>query len=310
MFTHVSRFILKHRTIIIVVLALLTLFMGFKGRDVKLSYENSSLLPEKDSTRIEYQKFKNLFGEDGNVIVIGTVNPNLFQLDQFNAWTDLGNEIRKVDGVQEVLNISRAINLVKNEETHQFSIVPVVSKKPTTQAETDSLKNKILGLKFYEGLLYNAKTQATLMTITLDKKKLNDISRIAIINSITEAVDAYKAKNNVEIHCSGMPYIRTIMMQKIKHELFLFVIISIVVATFIMFLFFRSIRVIISSLLIVGISIIWVMGTLVLFGYKITILTGVIPSLIVIIVIENCIYILNKYHWEYRSHGNKMRALS
>lgn len=310
MFTYVSRFILKHRTIIIVVLALLTLFMGYKGRDVKLSYENSSLLPEKDSTRIEYQNFKNRFGEDGNVIVIGTVNPNLFQLEQFNAWSDLGNEIRKVDGVQEVLTISRAIELVKNEETHQFSIVPVVSKRPTTQAETDSLRNKILGLKFYEGLLYNPETKATLMTVTLDKKKLNDISRIAIINSITQAVDAYKAKNNVEIHCSGMPYIRTIMMQKIKHELFLFVIISIVVATFIMFLFFRSIRVIISSLLIVGISIIWVMGTLVLFGYKITILTGVIPSLIVIIVIENCIYILNKYHWEYRSHGNKMRALS
>lgn len=310
MFTHISRFILKHRTLIIIVLLLLTAFMAYKAKDVSLSYENSSLLPEKDSTRIEYQEFKKLFGEDGNVIVIGTINPDLFKLDQFNAWSDLGNEVRKIDGILEVLNISRAINLVKNEETHQFKIVPVVAQKPTTQAEVDSLKNQILGLKFFEGLLYNPKTKATLMTVTLDKKKLNDISRIAITNSITNAVEAYKAKNKVEIHCSGMPYIRTITMQKIKHELFLFVIISIAVATFIMFLFFKSLRVIISSLLIVGISLVWVMGSLVLFGYKITILTGVIPSLIVIIVIENCIYILNKYHWEYRSHGNKMRALS
>ena len=310
MFTHISRFILKHRTFLIVILSLLTVFMAYEGKNVKLSYENSSLLPEKDSTRIEYLKFKNLFGEDGNVIVIGTINPELFKLDQFNAWTELGDNIRKVDGVLEVLNISRAINLVKNEETHQFSIVPVVTQKPTTQAEVDSLKNTIHKLKFYEGLLYNSKTNATLMTVTLDKKKINDISRIAIIKSISEAVNAYKTKNNVEIHCSGMPYIRTVTMQKVKHELFLFVIISIFVATFIMFLFFKSIRVILSSLLIVGVSIVWVMGTLVLFGYKITILTGVIPSLIVIIVIENCIYILNKYHWEYRSHGNKMRALS
>ena len=310
MFTHISRFILKHRTFLIVILSLLTVFMAYEGKNVKLSYENSSLLPEKDSTRIEYLKFKNLFGEDGNVIVIGTINPELFKLDQFNAWTELGDNIRKVDGVLEVLNISRAINLVKNEETHQFSIVPVVTQKPTTQAEVDSLKNTIHQLKFYEGLLYNSKTNATLMTVTLDKKKINDISRIAIIKSISEAVNAYKTKNNVEIHCSGMPYIRTVTMQKVKHELFLFVIISIFVATFIMFLFFKSIRVILSSLLIVGVSIVWVMGTLVLFGYKITILTGVIPSLIVIIVIENCIYILNKYHWEYRSHGNKMRALS
>ena len=310
MFTYISRFILKHRTLIIIVLSLLTAFMAYKGKDIRLSYENSSLLPEKDSTRIEYQEFKKLFGEDGNVIVIGTINPDLFKLDQFNAWTDLANEVRKIDGVQEVLNISRAISLVKNEETHQFKIVPLINQKPTTQAEVDSLKNKIFSLKFYEGLLFNPKTKATLMTVTLDKKKLNDISRIAITNSITNAVEAYKAKNKVEVHCSGMPYIRTITMQKVKHELFLFVIISIAVATFIMFLFFKSIRVIISSLLIVAISLVWVMGTLVLFGYKITILTGVIPSLIVIIVIENCIYILNKYHWEYRSHGNKMRALS
>lgn len=310
MFTHISRFILKHRVLIVIVLSVLTAFMAYYAKDAKLSYENSSLLPEKDSTRIEYQEFKKLFGEDGNVIVIGTINPDLFKLDQFNGWADLGNEIRRIDGVQEVLNISRAINLVKNEETHQFKIVQIVAQKPTTQVEVDSLKNQIFGLKFYEGLLYNPKTKATLMTVTLDKKKLNDISRIALTNSITEAVEAYKAKYKTEVHCSGMPYIRTITMQKVKHELFLFVIISIAVATFIMFLFFKSIRVIISSLLIVGISIVWVMGTLVLFGYKITILTGVIPSLIVIIVIENCIYILNKYHWEYRSHGNKMRALS
>lgn len=310
MFTHISRFILKHRTLLVLLLALLTGFMAYNARNARLSYENSSLLPEKDSTRVEYQEFKKMFGEDGNVIVIGTINPDLFKLDQFNGWTELANEIKKIDGVQEVLNISRAINLVKNEETHQFKIVPLVSKTPTTQAEVDSIKNKVFALKFYEGLLYNPKTKATLMTVTLDKKKLNDISRIAITNSITDAVDAYKAKFKTEVHCSGMPYIRTITMQKVKHELFLFVIISIVVATFIMFLFFKSIRVIISSLLVVGISIVWVMGTLVLFGYKITILTGVIPSLIVIIVIENCIYILNKYHWEYRSHGNKMRALS
>ncbi len=284
--------------------------MGYKGQNVVLSYENNSMLPEKDSTRMEYQKFKNLFGEDGNVIVIGAINPELFKLDQFNAWADLGTEIRGIDGVLEVVNITRAINLVKNEETHQFNIIPVINKKATTQAEVDSLKNVILGLKFYEGMLYNPKTHATLMTITLDKKKLNDKIRITLINNIIKSVDAYKLKNNVEIHSSGMPYIRTVTMQKVKHELFLFVLISIAVATFIMFLFFKSIRVILSSLLIVGISIVWVMGTLVLFGYKITILTGVIPSLIVIIVIENCIYILNKYHWEYRSHGNKMWALS
>jgi predicted RND superfamily exporter protein len=310
MFTYISRFILKHRTFLIILLALLTAFMGYKGKDAALSYENSSLLPEKDSTRIEYLEFKKLFGEDGNVIVVGAVNPDLYTLNQFNAWSDLADSLKNIDGVQEVVSISKAINLIKNEETHQFIVQPIVNQKPTTQVQVDSLKNLIYSLKFYEGMLFNSKTQATLMTITLDKLKLNDISRLTLIDNIVKIVEAYRVQNKVEIHYSGMPYIRTVTMQKVKHELFLFILISTAVAAFIMFLFFRSLRVVASSLLIVGISIIWVVGTLVLFNYKITILTGVIPSLIVIIVIENCIYILNKYHWEYRSHGNKMRALS
>lgn len=310
MFIHISRFILRNRLLLIVILALSTAFMAYKGQDVKLSYENSSLLPDKDSTKIEYQEFKNLFGEDGNVIVIGAINPDIFKLEQFNAWTELASSVSKVDGVLEVLSISKAINLVKNDSTRQFDVVPLVQRQATSQEEVDSLKSQIMNLKIYEGLLYNSKTGATLMTITLDKKKVNDNSRIEMINNLVKEVERYSQQYNVEIHYSGMPYIRTVTMQKVKHELLLFIILSMVVAAFIMFLFFRSLKVVISSLLVVGISILWVMGTTVLFNYKITILTGVIPSLIVIVVIENCIYILNKYHWEFRSHGNKMRSLS
>ena len=310
MFIYISRFILKNRTLLIVILALCTAFMAYKGKDVKLSYENSSLLPDTDSTKIEYQKFKSLFGEDGNVIVIGAINPDIFKLEQFNAWTDLSNTLRKIEGVREVLSITRAINLVKNDSTHQFDVFPLVKKRPASQAAVDSLKNLILNLKIYDGLLYNSKSKATLMTITLDKKKLNDISRIVLIDNLVKEVESYRKKYNVKIHYSGIPYIRTVTMQKVKHELFLFVIMSIFVAALIMFLFFRSIKAVLSSLLVVAISILWVMGTIVLFNFKISILTGVIPSLIVIIVIENCIYILNKYHWEFRSHGHKMRALS
>jgi hypothetical protein len=310
MFLHLSRFILKNRALLIIILLLATAFMAYKGKNVTLSYENASLLPDKDTTRLEYLEFKRLFGEDGNVIVIGGIIPDIFTLDQFNAWTELGNQLREVDGVQEVLSISRAIHLLKNDSTHQFEIKPLVSRPLTTQAEVDSVKNILLGLKIYEGLLYNPHTKATLMTLTLDKKKINDKSRLVLVDKLVEVVEAYRIKNKVEIHYSGMPYSRTVTMQKIKQELFMFIILSMAVAAFIMFLFFRSLKVVLSSLLVVAASIIWVMGTLMLFGYKITILTGVIPSLIVIIVIENCIYILNKYHWEFRIHGNKMRALS
>ena len=309
MFTKISRIILRYRVLIIVLLSVFTAYMAFEAQGVKLSYGNSSILSEKDSVMIEYRKFKSQYGEDGNVLMIGIKTPDIFKLEQFTAWYDLGNSIRAIDGVEDVISMTRGLNLVKNETTHQFDYSPLVKKRPSTQAEVDSIKNTLLGLKFYQGMLYNPRTNAALMAITLDKNKLNNNSRIALVANIVEAANAYQIKNKVEIHYSGMPYIRTITMKKVKQELFLFISISIAIAALIMYLFFRSIKVVLSSLLIVAISIIWVLGTTAFFNFKITMLTGVIPSLIVIIAIENCIYILNKYHWEYRSHKNKIKAL-
>jgi hypothetical protein len=258
---------------------------------------------------IEYQKFKAQYGEDGNVLMIGIKSPGIFSFDQFTAWYDLGNSIRAIDGVKEVISMARGINLVKNEKTHQFDYFPLVKQRPVNQQEVDSLKNTILGLKFYEGMLYNPKTNAALMAITLDKNRLKDRTRIELVAGVVKAATAFENQTKVKIHYSGMPYIRTITMQKVKQELFIFVLMSIAIAALIMLFFFKSMKVVLSSLLIVAISIVWVLGTTVLFNFKITILTGVIPSLIIIIAIENCIYILNKYHWEYRSHGNKIKAL-
>jgi len=309
MFTKLSRIILRNRILLIVLISAFTAYMAFEAKNVKLSYENTSLLSLKDSAMIEYQEFKKQYGEDGNVLMIGIKAPGIFQLEQFTAFYDLGDSIRAINGVQDVISMTRGINLIKNKSTHQFDYFPLVRKRPTTLQEVDSLKNTILGLKFYEGILFNPKTNVALMAITLDKNKLNDRSRIELVANIVKTGINYQKKNNVEIHYSGMPYIRTITMQKVKQELLIFVLMSMAIAALIMLLFFKSMKVVLSSLLIVGISIVWVLGTTVLFNFKITILTGVIPSLIIIIAIENCIYILNKYHWEYRSHGNKIKAL-
>jgi predicted RND superfamily exporter protein len=310
MFVRISKFILKNRVVLLIVVALITAFMAYHGRTIEMSYEYASLLSEKNKSKIEYDQFKKMFGADGNLMVIGVVDPNIFQLEQFNKWYDLGKEISQLDGVEGLISISKGVNLTKNEEKHQFDILPILSKRPETQAEVDSIKNQILQLKFYDGLLYNPKSNATLMAVTLDKTKMHSKDRIAIVNSIAEKVKAYQLANKVEVHCSGMPYIATITMFLVKKELLLFVIGSMFIAAFIMYLFFRSFKIVLSSLLVVGISIIWVLGTIALFGFKITIINGMIPSLVVIIVIENCIYILNKYHLEYRKHGDKFKALS
>jgi predicted RND superfamily exporter protein len=310
MWNKIVGFILRNRPAILTVIGLITVFMGFKASRVQLSYEMMRMLPEKDTTYQSYVHFKQRFGEDGNVMVVGVTNPAIFKLDEFNAWYDLGNNIKKLEGIEEVVNLTRALDFGKDTLNHQFTFGPLVKKRPTSQVQVDSIKDRFLSMPFYQGLLYNDKTHACLLAITLDRKKLNDKSRIALVGEIKGLVEQYSHDRNLKVHYSGLPYIRTVTTKMVKDELMLFIILSMVVAALIMFIFFRSVKVVLTSLLVVGISIIWVLGLTSILGYKITILTGVIPSLIVIIAIENCIYILNKYHWEYVRHGNKMLALS
>jgi uncharacterized protein len=310
MWTVLVRLILRNRPGIIVVIAILTAFMAYKALNVRLSYELPRMLSSGDSTSIKYDIFKSRFGEDGNVFAVGIKNSKIFELSQFNALYDLCSDIKKKEGVEEVVSLTRALNISKDTVQGKFEFIPVTPTKPVTQTEVDSIRNLIFSLPFYDGLLYNKDKDAFLVAITLDKNKINDKSREEMISDIKSIIEAYKEKTGSEVHYSGLPYIRTLTTQKIKSELFLFIILSLIIAAVIMILFFKSAKVVFSSLILVVISILWTLGTLSLLGYKITILTGVIPSLLTIIAIENCIYLINKYHWEYRIHGNKIKALS
>lgn len=310
MWTILVRIILRYRLTIIIVISLLTAFMAYKALNVKMSYELAKMLPANDSANVEYETFKTRFGEDGNIFAVGIKNDKIFEYKQFCAVYQLCEDIRKLESVEELVSITRMLNIVKNDSTKKFDFISVVQNMPKDQAEVDSLKNVILSLPFYRGLVYNEKTQVYLIGITLDRKKINDKSREKLIFKIKDLVDNYKLKTQSEVHFSGLPYIRTQTSLMIEKELKLFIIASLLISALIMILFFRSSKIVFSSMILVALSIIWTLGIISLFGFKITILTGIIPSLLTIIAIENCIYLINKYHWEYKNHGNKVKALS
>lgn len=310
MWTWIVRVILRQRLAILIFIAFVTAFAGYKAVQTQMSYEMNNLLPENNEHYKKYAEFKQRFGEDGSIIVVGVTNPDIYKLEEFNKWYDLTYSIRNIKGVEEILSISNAMSITKDTVAKRFRISTVVEKKPSTQAQVDSIRQVVESLPFFRGLLYNAENGVYLMAITLKKDLLNDKSRIEVVQEISSKIENYRKLTGYEVHCSGLPFIRTVTMKIIKNELFIFIILSIIIAAIILYLFFRSLKIVAASLVVVIISIIWVLGFISLMGYKITILTGVIPSLLVIIAIENCIYILNKFHHEFLIHGNKIRALS
>lgn len=309
MWNFISRFILRNRIVFMIAIVAITTFMTYQATRVQMSYEYARMLPETDPTFQEYLKFKNNFGEEANIFVVGFCDSSFFELNKFESWRDLLKEIQKTDGVTDVFSIANIYNLTKDQEQKKFKATPVFPSAIYTQQQLDSLVKIAFSLPIYSGLLYNDTSKVYLLTVTLSRDILDSHKRIEVVESIKEKIDDYGHKFNIDIHYSGMPYIRTAMMVKIKAELIFFIVLSALICAVIMFLFFRSYKVVLFSLLIVGIGVVWSIGLIPLFGYKITILIGVIPPLLIVIGIENSIFLLNKFHSEYRKHGNKIKAL-
>jgi predicted RND superfamily exporter protein len=310
MWAAISRFVLRNRIAIIIVLGCITVMMGYYAHTAEISYESPKLLPDHDTTAIEYKEFKKRFGQDGSIMAIGIDDKDLYQLERFNDWYDLGNAVKDVPGVKAVVSIARLNNLYKNDSLSKFEFVPIVNHRPKTQTEVDAYKNSIVNLPFYKDVVYNDSAHATLMLITFDNKRLNTKSRFDIVDAIKVKVDKFVSKTHVGVHYSGMPYIRTAVARKIQDEMTLFMVLALIVTGIILFIFFRSVLPVVFSLAVVFVGVIWSVGLLVLFGYQISVLTGLIPPLLIVIGVPNCIMLLNKYHIEHRKHGNKILSLS
>jgi|SaaInlStandDraft_1057018.scaffolds.fasta_scaffold00602_10 uncharacterized protein len=310
MWAHISRFILRYKLFLLISLLFATIFMANKAMQVQYSYEFLPLLPEDDPIYIEYQEFLGYFGQEGNVMVVGFQCDSLYQLEKYNAFYDLYGQLKEIEGVDQVVSILQARNMKKNEALKSFEFKPVTSQRYETQEEVDAVAKELASLPFYRKLFYNDKNKTHLMALTLNKQLLDNESRIDLILSIEDVINPFAEQIGVDIHYSGLPYIRTKSTVKTKAEVEMFIFLAMGVTAFIMLLFFRSFSAMFYSMLVVGIGVVWAIGTLVLLGFKITILTALIPPLIIVIGIPNCIFLLNKYHNEFKLHGNKIKAMT
>ncbi len=305
-----SGILLRNKLIFTLAVILSTIYMGYEASKMELSYEFAKILPSDDPTFIEYQEFKKKFGEDGNVMVLGFKDTGFFSLAKFNDWYHLSKTIKIIPGIKEVISVPVSYNLLRNDSLSKFEFLPLITKIPRTQKDVDSIREVFLNLKFYDGIIYNAESGATLMAITFNKESLNSKRRLDIVKEIKVLTESFAAKHQVAMHYSGMPYIRTQMMEKISHEMGLFLTLAIIITGIILWLFFRSGPNVFFSLVIVTMGVLWSVGILQLFGYKITVLSGLIAPLMMVIGIPNCVFLINKYQAEYLLHKNKIKALS
>lgn len=295
---------------LLILLVVGTGFMGYHAYQVKLAYNLPRVIPTTDETYQDYQDFKEQYGSEGNYIVIGLANSRLFEVSFFNEWYSLHQEFDTMRGVKGVTSLVSTRNLKKDKAAKSFNVKRVFADKPGNQQELDSQQALLQNLPFYDGLFYNQETNATFMALELNKDLIRSPEREHIVQNIRDTAETFVQKTGADLHYSGIPYIRTKVAEKVEKELKLFSLFAVLMTALFLLLFFRSLYAVVFPLVVITIVIVSVLGTIDLLGFRITLLTGLLPPLVVIIGIPNFIYFLNKYHNEYHKHGNKMRAIT
>ncbi|MFV0506756.1 MAG: efflux RND transporter permease subunit [Bacteroidales bacterium] len=301
--------ILRYRLLIIIIISVITIVMGFLATRVEMSYESKSLVPKKDAAYQDFEEFHEVFGEEGSVMVVGIEDKDFFRLEHFKAWKKLSVDISKVAGVENALSIANAYSLGKNTSERKFEIKSIFPDSIRSQQELDSCKNIFLNLPIYDGFVYNKENNVFMLAITLDNAVMTSNARIGVIAEIMELANTFEQQEKTTLHYSGMPYIKVVMAEKIKKETYLFSSFALLLCIVFLYLFFRSFKAVIYPIIIVLICVLWSLGLMGLLQYKITLLTAMIPPLLIVIGMPNSIYMLNKFHYEYREHQNKIKAL-
>ena len=307
----ISKIILKNRVLIVLSLLTATYFFTTHWDNIRFTYTEANLLPATHPENIKYKSFTDKFGEEGNLIVISVKDSTLFTIEKLNAWNELSHSFKDHEDVSTVIAFGDLQKLKKNKSSKQFYIEPFIKDSISEESELELLKNEIFNNSpFYDKFLINSESKAVRTAINLKTEVVNTVLREQFVNNVLlPRVSEFEQKYNLDVRISGMPYVRTKYSETIKAELGKFLILALIVTSLIFFLFFRSFRATLISIIAVSIGVMWTLGIVGILEYELTVLTAIIPPLIIVIGMPNCIFLINKYQHELNKHGDKSLSL-
>ena len=307
----VARLILRNRVLILIIIGLGTGFMISQWDKMRFTYTEANLLPDRHHINLEYNTFLNIFGEEGNVIVLGVKDSTLLSVEKLNAWNTFCKSFKSNNNIEAIITLKDLRKLTKNKKNKQFDFEPFINDSIRSNDELEQLKKTLFSdFPFYDEILYNKNSKAIRSILYLKKSIVNTSTRKDFIMEVLiPKIEAFEKETNLNVRASGMPYVRTLNSQNIIDEIEIFILAAILITSLIFYLFFRSYRATFISMCVVVIGVMWTFGILGFLEYEITVLTALIPPLIIVIGVPNCIFLINKYQHEVNKHGNKAKSL-
>ena len=236
----VARLILRNKIVILVGIVIATIFFSMQWENMRFTYTEANLLPEDHEVNLEYNHFLEIFGEEGNLIVLGVKDSTLFTIDKLNAWNKLSDEFKNYTEVETVISIKDLQKLVKDNKNEKFALEPFIKDSISSIKQIEKLQEDLFEkYPFYDNFLFNKDTKTIRSAIYMNKDIVNTSARKEFVfNDLLPKINAFEEATGLDVRISGMPYIRTLNAQNIIDEIGTFIIAALLVTSLIFFFFF------------------------------------------------------------------------
>lgn len=279
--------IVKLRWLIIVVVVVLTAFLGYQIKDLKIDSDIISSLPDDDPAALLYKNIgKEFGGNDMGMIIIET--DNVFKKEVIEYVKQITDTLRITDGISTVTSLTNVLDIKGSEWGIEIGTLLDEYDLPDTKAELDTLKKRVFSKDMYKGTIVSEDGTSTLIMFTL----LDGADKQLVAKNIKEKITELDIPEN--LYFGGLPFMMNDIADLIVSDIIKLIPITFFLIAFILFLAFKSTRGVLLPMLTAALSVIWVLGTIVLFGYELSMISNITPIILLAVGSAYTIHVINR----------------
>ena len=276
----------KFKWLIIVVVLGLTVFFSYEAKDLHINSDIISSLPDDDPIAQLYKEIGTQFGgNDMGMIVLET--DDVFKAEVIQHIKQITDSIKYTNGVSTVTSLTNILDIKSSEWGIEIGKLVDEYDLPVEQSQLDSLKNYVFSKEMYRGAIVSEDGTATAIMFTL----LPEGDKQAVAKEIKGKIEALDLPETT--YFGGLPLMMNDINDLIISDMVWLIPIVFIVIAIILLLSFKSFRGVLLPLLTAGLAVIWTIGLMTVTGYELTIISNIIPVVLLAIGSAYTIHVLN-----------------
>jgi predicted RND superfamily exporter protein len=287
-----SEVIIRYRGVIITISIALTVLAALMLPRLEISPSLDQYVPEQLENKTYLKELNKIFGSSEMILVMlhsGDV-VNSQTLDRLKVMTE---DLGELEGIDRVISPFEAREI--SVEDGFMMMVPFLDEVPEDQAGKERLKEQIRSNKMASRFFAD---DFSLVSMILIKDADTPDTIVAQIEEILA-----RHPGDEEVLLGGLPYITYSIKGNIISDMSLLVPLALILMVAMLYSFFREWRGVILPFIIVAMSIIMSFGLMALLGWKISLITILMPIMLIAIANDYGIHLIAHYHELIRKRG-------